>query len=159
MAEQMDMTRAKATFDTLCRTLDANKWKYAKDEENLAIQCGIQGEDLPMEVVITVDAKRCVVVLMSKIPFLVPEDKRLQLAVAVSVVNNRLVDGSFDYDVKSGKLFFRMTNSFINSALGSNLFNYMLAVSCKTIDEYNDKFLMIAKGMLSLEQFLASETN
>jgi len=157
MAELMDMPRAKATFEALCRTMDANNWKYKRDEESLSIQCGVQGDDLPMEIVVNVDAKRSVVVLFSRIPFQVPEDKRLQLAVAVSVVNNRLVDGSFDFDVKSGKMFFRLTNSFMDSTLGSDVFTYMLAVSCNTIDEYNDKFLMLSKGMLSLEQFLAAE--
>ena len=34
----------------------------------------------------------------------------------------------------------------------------MLMVSAATIDEYNDKFLMIAKGMISFEQFLESES-
>lgn len=159
MAELMDMARAKETFATLCAAMDGNNWKYKKDEENLAIQCGVQGDDLPMEIVVTVDAKRCVVLLLSKIPIQTPEDKRLQMAVAVSAVNNSLVDGCFDFDIQSGKMFFRMTNSFMASKLSASVFHYMLAIACRTVDEYNDKFLMLGKGMLSLEQFLAAECN
>ena len=148
------MIQAKNVFDTLCKTLDANDWHYVKDEEKLKIECGASGEDLPMKLHISVDAKRSVLMLLSLIPFSVPEDKRLDVAIAVSVVNNNLVDGSFDYDVSDGSLFFRMTNSFLESSIGSELINYMVYCSCGTIDEYNDKFLMLAKGMISLEKFL-----
>ena len=56
-------------------------------------------------------------------------------------------------------MFFRMTNSFMESKLGEEAFAYMLFCSCQVIDEYNDKFLMLAKGMVSIEQFLSSLNN
>ena len=86
--------------------------------------------------------------------FNVPEEKRLDMALAVSIVNNRLVDGSFDYDVMRGALLFRMTTSFIESTLSETAFEYMLFCSCGTIDEYNDKFLMLCKGLMPVEKFL-----
>ena len=82
-----------------------------------------------------------------------PDDKRLDMAVAVSAANNLLVDGSFDYDIKQGRMFFRMTSSFRESLVGKDLFTYMLLCSCKTIDDFNDKFMMLAKGLITLEQF------
>ncbi|MBR6742530.1 MAG: hypothetical protein IKM09_03700, partial [Clostridia bacterium] len=97
--------------------------------------------------------------LISHMPFVIHEDKRLDVAIAVTALNNRLVDGCFDYDIKSGHMFFRMTNSFIDSRLDEEVFAYMLFCACKTIDDYNDKFLMLDKGMLSLEQFLSSLDN
>ena len=72
-------------------------------------------------------------------------------------MNDRLVDGSFDFDMAEGRISFRLTTSYIESILGKKLFEYMLMVSASTIDEYNDKFLMISKGMISFEQFLDSE--
>ena len=159
MAEFKDLERAKKTFDTLCRALENNDWRYQKDEEALTIECGARGEDLPMELNIRVDPDLMLVVLLSRIPFAIPEDKRLDMAIAVSVVNNRLVDGCFDYNVMTGNLLFRMTNSFMESQIGEDVFSYMLYCSCATIDDYNDKFLMFAKGMLSMEQFLATNMN
>lgn len=156
MTEQEKLVQAKATFETLCRTLENEQWHYTKDEQALAIECGARGEDLPMELTIKVDADRMLIVLLSRIPFAIQEDKRLDVAIAVTAVNNRLVDGCFDYDVTSGKMFFRMTNSFIDSKIGEDVFTYMLYASCQTIDDYNDKFLMIAKGMLSVQQFLSA---
>lgn len=143
------------TFATLCQALDNNDWKYKKDEEELVIECGAQGDDLPMDINIHVDAERNVVLLFSRLPFVIQEDKRLDVAIAVSAVNNVLADGCFDYDVTNGRMYFRMTNSFIESKLSQEVFAYMLYCSCQTIDEYNDKFLMLAKGMLDMEKFLA----
>ena len=148
---------AKKTFATLCSMLDNNEWKYEKDEENLCIDCGAQGEDLPMPINIRIDTERQLILLLSHIPFSVNEDKRMETAIAVSIVNNRLVDGNFDYDITEGDLYFRMTNSFIDSEISEEAFKYMLYCSCMTIDEYNDKFLMLSKGLLPLESFLKDE--
>lgn len=159
MAEQKNFEQAKAVFATLCQTLDNQEWRYKKDEEKLSIECGARGDDLPMDITVKVDARRMLVLLLSHMPFVIQEDKRLDVAIAVSVINNVLVDGCFDYDVASGHMFFRMTNSFIESKISEEVLAYMLFCSCKTIDEYNDKFLMLAKGLISVEQFLSSMSN
>ena len=155
MDEQMKLEQAKNVFQTLCAALDHDDWHYKKDEEALTIECGARGEDLPMELLVKVDVDRMLVMLLSKIPFQIAEDKRLDVAVAVSVINNMLVDGSFDYDVASGRIFFRMTNSFAYSTLGEAVFTYLLFCTCSMVDEYNDKFLMLAKGMISLDKFIS----
>ena len=147
------------TFATICMALDENDWKYKKDGENLVIECGAQGDDLPMDLTIKVDARRQFVMLFSRMPFVIQEDKRLDMAVAVSAVNNALADGCFDYDVLTGRMYFRMTNTFMDSKMDREVFTYMLYCSCQTIDEYNDKFLMLAKGMLDMEKFLAAVMN
>jgi hypothetical protein len=131
-----------------------NRWHYEKDEENLEIECSARGEDLPMDIRIIVHADRQLIILLSVMPFIAPDTKRLDVAIATSIVNNKLVDGSFDYDVTSGHMVFRMTSSFIESEIDSEVFTYMLMVSFHTIDEYNDKFFMLGKGMLSINQFL-----
>ena len=159
MAEQKNLEQAKIAFGTLCQALDKHEWHYKKDEEKLSIECGAQGEDLPMEITIKVDADRMLAMLISHMPFVIQEDKRLDVAIAVSAINNALVDGCFDYDIASGHMFFRMTNSFLESKISEEVFVYMLYCSCQTIDEYNDKFLMLAKGMISIEQFLSTLAN
>lgn len=156
MDELKNIEQANATFATLCNALDKNDWHYKKDAEKLSIECGAQGDDLPMEITVKVDAKRQLIMLISHMPFVIQEDKRLDIAIAVSAINNALVDGCFDYDVASGHMFFRMTNSFMESKISEDVFNYMIFCSCQTIDEYNDKFLMLAKGLISLEQFLST---
>lgn len=159
MAEGKNLARAQVTMKTLCQTLEHNDWHYDKDDEKMTIECGARGEDLPIQLTIKVDADKMLVILFSHMPFVVPKEKILEVAVAVSAVNNMLVDGCFDYDVTSGHMFFRMTNSFLESTLSEEVFSYLLYCSCGMIDKFNDKFLMLAKGMISLEQFITSMKN
>ena len=154
MSEEKELKQAQTVFKSLCEMLEERDWHYEKSEKDLTIRCGAQGEDLPMEIVIEVDAKRQLVTLLSEMPFVIPENHRTALAVAVGQVNHSIVDGSFDYDYLSGRIVFRLTSSYRESLIGKKLLSYMLMCSCVTIDEYNDKFLMIAKNEMSNEQIL-----
>lgn len=154
MADEMELKQAQEVFATICQTLDSLDWKYDADKEKLWLSTGARGEDLPIDLKIKVDAKRYMVTVFSPIPFAVPEDKRLDMAAAVSVANNILADGNFDYDINNGHIFFRMTNCYRGSKLGNELFVYMVMCACKTVDDFNDRFLMLSKGMITMEKFI-----
>lgn len=154
MSEEKDLKRAQAVYATLCDMLTELDWHFQKDEEHLMIECSARGDDLPMELRVEVDAERNLIVLLSQMPFAIPEERRTALAIAVSLANNGLADGSFDYDYLSGRIIFRLTSSYIGSLIGKQLFHYMLMCSCATIDEYNDKFLMVAMSKMSNEEIL-----
>lgn len=156
MADEKQMKQARAVFETLCRTLDEKEWHYEKFEEELKIECTAQGEDLPMELAIHVRPEIMIVTLLSHLPFIIPEDKRIELAVAVSIANYKLVQGCFDYDFTDGHMFFRMSSSFRESLIGSDMLLFMVLCSCKTIDDFNEKFLMLGKGMITLDQYSES---
>ena len=156
MAE--NMKKALEVYNTLCNMLDHKGWKYNKMEDELMIKSGVRGDDFPIDFYMRVNPRNEVVSFISLLPFTVAEDKRVDLAIAICAANYGLVDGSFDFDITDGSIMFRLTSSYKDSALGEDLFEYMLMVSASTIDEYNDKFFMITKGMLPLEQFIASET-
>ena len=151
------LERAKKVYETLCTMFDTDECSYKKNEEDFSVKLGIQGDDFPIEITIRVDPDSQLILLLSHLPFVISEDKRLDVAIATSIVNNRLADGSFDFDITDGYMFFRMTSSFIESEIGSEVFAYMLAASCHLVDEYNDKFLMLGKGMMSIEDFIEKE--
>lgn len=156
MVDEKRMALAQETFGTLCRTLDENQWRYKKNEEKLRVECGARGEDLSMDLDLHVDAERQLVLLLSMLPLEFSEEKRIEGVLAVTAINRRLVNGCFDYDLERGKVFYRMSSSFMGSKLGKEAIEYILYASCRIIDEYNDKLLMLAKGMISLEQFISS---
>ena len=159
MAEEMNMKKAKQVYNTLIKMLDERDWKYEKHEEDLLIKSGIKGDDLPIEFIVFVKPKNQVVQFLSRLPFNMPEDKRVDGALAVCVANYGLIDGSFDYDLSDGEIRYRLTSSYRESTLGEDLFEYMIMVAASTVDEYNDKFFMLAKGMMSVEDFIAKENN
>ncbi len=157
MFEEVDMQKAQEVFATIVRMLDGIGWRYDKREEELLIKSGVKGDDLPIEFIIRVKPRNEVVQFISAMPFNMPEDKRIDGAIAVSAANYGIVDGSFDYDISDGQILFRLTSSYRASTLGEDLFEYMVMVSASTIDKYNDRFFMLAKGMITIEQFLELE--
>jgi len=156
MAE-VNMAKAKAVYSTILKMLDSKDWKYERHDEDLVIKSGVRGEDLPVEFIIRVLPEPEVVQFVSPMSYKVPEDKRLEGAVAVSVANYGLINGSFDYDVADGEIRFRLTSSYLDSEIGEGLLEYMMMVGVTTADRYNDKFFMLTKGMLTLQQFIEQE--
>ena len=152
MAE--DMRKAKEVFDTLIRMLDNRGWHYEKDEDRLLIASGVRSEDLPIQFIVVVNPQQQVVQFLSRLPFKVAEDKRIDAAIAACVVNYRLCDGSFDYDIEDGSITFRLTSSYRESTLGEDLFEYMIMVSAKTVDRFNDNFYRLSEGMMTLQQLI-----
>lgn len=154
MTDANKMKQAQTVYDTLCKALDAKSWKYSAHPEDMVVTFSYVGEDIPMQVVVYVDPEKQIVRMLSKLPFKFPEELRVEGAIAVSHINYKLADGNFDYDYDTGESLFRLTATFIDSLISEDLLLYMVACACYTIDEYNDKLLMIARGMLSVEDFL-----
>lgn len=145
---------AEKVYEDLCGALSARNWKYKRFRELMSIHFGSIGEDLPMDFIITVDSERELIRVHSMIPVDRDPKKRLDLAIAACAATNVLADGSFDYDISDGSLAFRLTASFRGSTIGEGLFDYIVKVSCVTVDEYNDKFFAISKGVMSVDDFL-----
>lgn len=52
---------------------------------------------------------------------------------------------------------FRLTSSYKASTLGEELFQYILMAALSTVDAYGDNFYMTSKGVMTIEQLIASE--
>jgi hypothetical protein len=154
MSNDKDLKQAQTVYNSLCEMLTELDWHYEKHDEDLAITCTAQGDDLPMELFVQIDKERQIVTLLSKMPFSIAENRRTALAIAVSQANTEIIDGSFDYDYLNGKILFRLTSSYRESLIGKDLFTYMVMCACYTIDDYNDKFLTVAKNEMSAEEIL-----
>ena len=151
------MKQAQLVYQTVCAALDARNWKYGKDEAKLLVHFGVNGDDIPMQFIIVVDADRQLIRIMSPLPFKMSEDKRIEGAVATCATTYGMVDGGFDYDLSDGSITFRMAASFRESVFGEGLIQYMISCSCAMVDKYNDQFLALSKDILSLENFLKNE--
>lgn len=159
MTDDLKRQQALKTYEVLCKALDARDWHYNRHDEDLVITCGVKGDDLPMDMIIMVREKQQVVSLISVLPFKIGEEQRIDGALAVCAANYGLINGSFDYDLTDGEVRFRLVTSFRNTELDEDVFDYMIMVSANTIDEYNDRFLMLGKGMITLQKFLEMESN
>jgi hypothetical protein len=155
MADEMKMKLAKQVYNTICEALDNRDWHYGKEEDELLVHFGVNGDDIPLQFIIVVDAERQLIRLMSPLPFKMSESKRIEGAIATCAASYGMADGSFDYDLSDGKIVFRMTASFRESLIGEGLLQYMISCSCAMVDKYNEQFLAIDKGILSIGDFIA----
>ena len=157
MADARQMKQANTVYGTLCDALNAREWHYEEDKEKLTIRLNVSGDDISMRLIFIVDADRQLLRLLSFLPFKVKEDKRTELAVALCETNYAMADGGFDMDLSDGSILFRMNASYRDSIIGEDLVQYVISCACHTIDKYNDRFFMLAKGMITIEQFVEME--
>ena len=148
---------AQQVYGKLIDALETRKWHYSREDDKLRVRFEVHGDDFPMNMIMSIDADRQLIRLLSLIPFNMSEDKRMEGAIATCVASFGLPDGSFDYDITDGTIGFRLTHAFHDSQIGENLLHYMISWSCAVIDKYNDKFFAIDKGYLSLQDFIASD--
>ena len=155
--EEIKAARAKKAYSDLCTHLDAIGLKYTRHDDDKVITLTLRGDDLPIEMILAVRERLEVIQLLSYIRPKTPEDKCIDAAVAVNVANYGLIFGSFDYDISDGEICWRAVLPYRDAAITKDQVDYLVMVSAATIDKYNDRFLMLNKGMMTMEQFIASK--
>ena len=152
------MKHAQKVYASLIKMMDANGFKYERIDNELTIRSGFKTDDFPVEFLIHIDTERSLVKFMSKLPFSMPEDKRIDGAVAVCFANNGMVNGSFDYDISTGDMWFRLVTTFSGDMdVSREAFEYIIHVAVGTIDKYNDRFFMLSKGMMNIQEFIEKD--
>ena len=154
MADEKKIALAAEVYAKLCQALENRGWTYEKEEDQLLVHFGVNGDDVPMQFIIFVDVDRQLITSLSPLPFQMDEDKRIEGAIATCVASFGMADGSFDYDLSNGRISFRITASFRDSDIGDGLFQYMMSCACAMVDEYNEKFLAINKDLMSIDEFI-----
>ena len=158
MSDAIKRQRALTVLETLCAVLDRNEWKYDRDDEQLVVRFGLYTEDLPVHYIFIVDEARQMLRLASPMAFTMDESKRTEGAVAAVCATGCLRDGCFDYDLRTGRIVFRLTASFLDSEFGEGMIHYFIRCTNAVVDHYNDKFDAINKGTMSVQEFLDSES-
>ncbi len=150
----------KANFNALIAMLEAKQLKYTVEDTQpdfSRIRLRFTGKDLPVTLHILIRADRQIVSVLSAMPYRIEPEHRYDIAVAMAAINHKLADGSFELDVRDGELRFRMTTAFPGVELSDAVFSYLIYVSAETIDRYNDKFLLLNTGEMTLAKFLEQE--
>lgn len=149
--------QAREVYNLIINTLNAKGWSFERDDEKMVIRTGVAGEDLPINFVIIVNERNEVMQFLSSLPIHMPEDMRVDGAIAVAVANYGMVDGSFDYDINDGEIRFRLTTAFRDGTLGTDNVEYLIGVGAAMVEKYNDRFFLLAKKMMTIEQFIEKE--
>ena len=153
-----DQERAAKIFQQFKDHFDKEDFSYDAFDDDLVIRLTVHGKDLPQPTLIKIDEKRKLVRIMSPIPTDVPEDKVMDMALATSVANYRIINGCFDLYIKEGKIIFRIVHYYGDTELSEAQLEYLTTLAFLVTDDYNDSFFMISKGIMSVEDFIAKET-
>ena len=147
--------KALEVYELIKKHLDDQDFHYTPHDEDLAITLTVQGDDLPQPTVIRVHDQQSVLRVYSPIPSSIPEDKRVDAAVAVAMLNSHLLLGSFDLDMTDGKVVYGMSQSFEGIDLTEEFIRTIFGAVFVITDKYNDKFFAFGKGMISLEDLIS----
>lgn len=152
------MAEAKVVFESLVAHLESIKLNFAKEEleDRYVIRFNMNGDDIPMRFFIYVNPNQRIITLHSPQPVKFPEDKIDLGCKAVCAINYRLTDGDFQIDIRDGEVMFNMSNSYAGSLISDEVFNYMLGMSINIVDEFNDKLLMLSKGLVDIDTLISS---
>jgi hypothetical protein len=149
---------AKAVFDSLVAHLNKINLKFAQEEleDRFVIRFNMSGDDIPMRFFLYVNPDKQIITLHSPQPVKFPADKLDLACKAICAINYRLSDGDFQIDVRDGEVLFNMSNCYAGSLISGDVFDYMLGMSINIVDEFNDKLLMLSKGMIGLDAIMSS---
>lgn len=151
--------RMKMIYQQMVDSLEAQELKFHADEENLTIYSKMEGDDLPMSFLLTIDSDKEMIMFLSPFNFKMSEEKRVDCSIAINVANFHMALGCFDFNISDGEIRFRLSQSLHDVEVGPEFFIHILAVALSTVERYNDVFLMLDKGYISLEQFIEKESN
>ena len=157
MTDEMKIQHARAMYEKTKEMLIEKEVKFQTDDEKMVINFIMGGDDIPMDILIVSDAGGQKLRTLSKMPLTVNPDKMVEMATAVCIANNGLYMGNFDYVLTEGVIFFAIQQSFLGTDLSKELIDLMVAATIDAVDKYNDRFLMLDKGMLTLEKFIEME--
>lgn len=157
--ENEKLIQATKTFETFCKMLDNQEWRYGSSQEDLLITTKVRGDDFPIDLRILVDAERLLVRLHSPLPFEVSSERIPDMALAVCCINDSLVDGTFDLNIENGSIVFRITTTFRESLISEEAFDFFLGFAVHVVDRYGIKLFMIAKEMFTTQQLLEEIKN
>jgi len=148
--------RALQVYGCVKKALDERQWRYDEQPDRLYIGTSVTGDDLPMAFICEILEEREVARFLSMLPFDVPEDKRVDVAIAICAINNGFVNGNFDYDAIKGKIYYRRAVYFGGEKLPEqSVYDGLIAMSLDVIDRYNDALFEFIEDKTTFEELMA----
>ena len=151
----MAINNVKEVLEGICKSLREIGFDFELNDENARIYFEYKGEDFNTKFIIRVDEMAELIYVYSYLPFSVPQEKMYEMAVAVCVASNNLVDGYFDLDMESGDIMFKMTISFKSSKVGESVGAQIGFIAPLIVEANDDSLYDLASGKIDLPQFLA----
>lgn len=147
--------RARTMYGTICQTMDDMDWRYTKkeDDANLYVTTASKGGNCDVIYVnIAVGIKNSSIYVYSPMTFKVPQERRDDVALAITRINWTMLNGCFDMNYADGYLSFKVADFFLDSILGSEVVKYMILVVCSMVDKHIKYILDVIDGRMTIAE-------
>ena len=145
-------------YDVVISALKNKNWLVDEDRDKKELLARYDYEDdFPMGFLMWTVPSLDIIKYVLPFSFKISEEKRLDAAVAVSVANYALVNGSFDYNIKDGSIEFRMGVSCFDCVYSEDFFIDLFECGRWLVNKYIKKFYDLSEGTLTLKEFIESE--
>ena len=149
-----NMRKAREVYGVLLGALEDMGWKFSVNEDDFTVDYIMKNKDFSINFAFSLLLEKQLVELYARLPFEFPEDLLTEAAIAVTAINYKLRDGSFDLKLDGGILYFRLTSSYCDTLVGHGLFRYMATASRDTVFGYVNLLYLLAEGQIDIDDFL-----
>lgn len=139
MADKNEIISANRVYGSLLNIVRKNKYDFDDDEEIMTVNFDVKREKNFIPFTITVDAERQLIRLYSPLDVQIDENNRFEACVNICKCSCELDMGSFDYDLYSGSIEFRMATSFNGSLISDKQIENMISYTCGVVKKYTDR--------------------
>ncbi|MFR7819767.1 hypothetical protein [Candidatus Pseudoruminococcus sp.] len=139
MADKNEMISANRVYESLLNIVRKNKYDFDDDEEIMTVNFDVQSKESTVPFTMTVDVERQLIRLYSPLDVQIDENNRFEACVNICKCSCELDMGSFDYDLYSGSIEFRMTTSFNGSLISDRQMENMISYTCEVVKKYTDR--------------------
>lgn len=136
--------KARFTFDDLVEFFTADDVKFRSDEDKGIILAGFgDKKHAPVYLMARVDQERQTMHLSFRLPFTAPEEKRGDIAEAVTRANYGLTIGGFEMDMRDGELNYKVSVPIDEAMLSHSQLRHCMVASLSTINRYMPAYFQI----------------
>ncbi len=127
----------------------ADEWKYDVMPERNTLRTGFSGDAGNWTCYAQAREPQEQFVFYSVAPTKVPEERRHQVAEAITRANYGMIIGNFELDFSDGEIRYKTSVDFENAEIDSAIIRHLVYANVLTMDKYLKAFLGISFGNLS----------
>ena len=139
MTDKNEMISANRVYGSLLNIVRKNKYDFDDDEEIMTVNFDVKREASFIPFTITIDAERQLIRLYAPLDVQIDENNRFEACVNICRCSCELDMGSFDYDLYSGSIEFRMATSFNGSLISDKQIENMISYTCGVVKKYTNR--------------------
>ena len=128
------------------------EWSFKRIPDRTAVRSEIRGKNSMYTVHFRTDEEDEILQIYTMLPHRAPEEQRLKVAEYVTRANYGLRIGSFEFDIRDGKVRYKVSVDVEGGALTYTMIDNMVGAGLSTMDRYFEGFMMVYYAGRSAEE-------